>query len=223
MGKSGLIGRKIAATLASCGTPADVHPSGRSGPRRPGHDPQGRRRSSPSPTAARRAEIVDLLDFIKRIGVKLIAITGDRHSRIANYSDIVLDARVEREAGPRGRRPDGQLDRGPCPGRRAGHRPDEERRASAKKTSPSSIPRASSGRSCSRSGMLMHNGGAIPRVPADAPMAAGDRGDDGQEARHDLRRRRGGQLFGIITDGDLRRMIEKIPGRRSSGRRRSSA
>jgi len=47
-------------------------------------------------------EIVGLLDFIKRLGVRLITITGHPNSKIARYSDIVLDARVEREAEPAG-------------------------------------------------------------------------------------------------------------------------
>jgi len=99
IGKSGLIGRKIAATLASCGTPAVfIHPA------EAGHGDLGMILRDDVILAisysGETKEIVDLLDFIKRIGVKLIAITGDRNSRIAKYSDIVLDARVEREAGP---------------------------------------------------------------------------------------------------------------------------
>ena len=100
MGKSGLIGRKIAATLASCGTPAlFIHPA------EAGHGDLGMILANDVVLAisysGETKEIVDLLEFIKRIGVKLIAITGNRRSRLAKYSDIVLDAKVEREAGPR--------------------------------------------------------------------------------------------------------------------------
>src|SRR5512139_2798381 len=99
IGKSGLIGRKIAATLASCGTPAVfIHPA------EAGHGDLGMILKEDVILAisysGETKEIIDLLDFIKRIGVKLIAITGAPHSRIGKYSDIVLDARVEREAGP---------------------------------------------------------------------------------------------------------------------------
>jgi len=97
MGKSGLVGRKIAATLASCGTPAMfVHPA------EAGHGDLGMILPHDVVLAVSYSgetrEILDLLDFIKRIGVKLIVLTGHRHSRIARFSDIILDARVEREA-----------------------------------------------------------------------------------------------------------------------------
>ena len=99
MGKSGLIGRKIAATLSSCGTPAVfIHPA------EAGHGDLGMILKGDVILAisysGETTEIVDLLDFIKRIGVKLIAITGARHSRIAKYSDIVLDAADGARPGP---------------------------------------------------------------------------------------------------------------------------
>ena len=99
MGKSGLVGRKLAATLASCGTPAIfIHPA------EAAHGDLGMILKEDVVIAisysGETREIVDLLDFFKRIGVKLIAITGNRSSKIARYSDIVLDAAVPREAGP---------------------------------------------------------------------------------------------------------------------------
>ena len=80
MGKSGLVGRKIAATLASCGTPAMfVHPA------EAGHGDLGIILKKDVILAVSYSgetrEIVDLLGFIKRIGVKLICLTGHRHSR----------------------------------------------------------------------------------------------------------------------------------------------
>ena len=99
MGKSGLVGRKLAATLASCGTPAIfIHPA------EAAHGDLGMILKEDVVIAisysGETREVVDLLDFFKRIGVKLIAITGDRASKIARYSDIVLNAAVPREAGP---------------------------------------------------------------------------------------------------------------------------
>ena len=78
MGKSGLIGRKIAATLASCGTPAIfIHPA------EAGHGDLGMilktTSSWPFPTAARPRRSSTSSSFIKRIGVKLITITGNRN------------------------------------------------------------------------------------------------------------------------------------------------
>ena len=101
MGKSGLVGRKIAATLASCGTPAIfIHPA------EAGHGDLGMILKGDVILAisysGETREIVDLLGFIKRIGVKLISITGD-----PTFADRPVTATssstrsVEREAGPR--------------------------------------------------------------------------------------------------------------------------
>ena len=101
MGKSGLIGRKIAATLASCGTPAIfIHPA------EAGHGDLGVIRKEDVLLAisysGETREICYLLDFVKRIGVKLISITGEKNSKLAKYSDIVLESKVEKEAEPIG-------------------------------------------------------------------------------------------------------------------------
>jgi len=101
MGKSGLVGRKIAATLSSCGTPAIfIHPA------EAGHGDLGMIIKGDILLAisysGETQEIVDLIDFVKRTGIKLISITGDKNSRLAKYSDIVIEAEVEREAGPNG-------------------------------------------------------------------------------------------------------------------------
>ncbi|MGB2845455.1 MAG: SIS domain-containing protein, partial [Candidatus Aminicenantaceae bacterium] len=96
MGKSGLVGRKIAATLSSCGTPAMfIHAA------EAGHGDLGMIVKEDILIAVSYSgetrEIVDLLDFFKRIGIKLISITGNKASKLARYSDIVLEAKVEKE------------------------------------------------------------------------------------------------------------------------------
>ncbi len=101
MGKSGLVGRKIAATLASCGTPAIfIHPA------EAGHGDLGMILKEDVLIAisysGETRELVDLLDFVKRTGIRLISITGNKNSKLAKYSDIVLEAKVEKEAGPNG-------------------------------------------------------------------------------------------------------------------------
>ena len=48
--------------------------------------------------SGRHARVVDLLEFVKRFGIKLIGITGNKNSQLAHYSDIVLEAKVSREA-----------------------------------------------------------------------------------------------------------------------------
>lgn len=99
IGKSYHIGQKIAATLTSTGAPAMMlHPSEAM------HGDLGMLQSSDAVLALSYSgesdELVGLLPIIRRTGVKIIAITGKADSTLANYSDIVLDASVEREACP---------------------------------------------------------------------------------------------------------------------------
>ena len=99
MGKSGHIGNKIAATLASTGTPAFfVHPGeashGDLGMITPGDLVLAISNSGETP------EILTILPIIKRMGNTLLALTGDDESSIAGAADISLDVSVEREACP---------------------------------------------------------------------------------------------------------------------------
>lgn len=99
VGKSGLIGRKIAATLTSTGTPATfLHPADSA------HGDLGIVGATDIAILITKSgesdETISLLDHLKRLGVQLIAITGDRNSTIARHSDIVLDAWVKEEACP---------------------------------------------------------------------------------------------------------------------------
>ena len=99
VGKSGLIGRKIAATLTSTGTPATfLHPA------ESAHGDLGIVGSSDVGILISRSgesdELVTLVDHLKRFGVPTIAITGARGSALARHSDVALDATVEKEACP---------------------------------------------------------------------------------------------------------------------------
>lgn len=99
VGKSGLIGRKIAATLTSTGTPATfLHPSESS------HGDLGIVGSSDVGILISRSgesdELVALVGQLKRFGVPTIAITGARGSALARHADVALDATVEKEACP---------------------------------------------------------------------------------------------------------------------------
>jgi arabinose-5-phosphate isomerase len=207
MGKSGLIGRKIAATLASCGTPAlFIHPA------EAGHGDLGMILANDVILAisysGETKEIIDLLEFIKRIGVKLIAITGNRSSRIAKFSDIVLDAKVEREAGPKDMVPTASSTAALALG-------DALAIALMKKKGFSEEdfalfhPKGHLARKLTRVGMLMHKGGKMPRVLPATPMlrvieemTAKKLGVTCVVAENDT-------LLGVITDGDLRRMMRK--------------
>ncbi len=97
MGKAGLIGQKISATMASTGTPSHwVHPAEAI------HGDLGRVTKNDVIIALSNSgeteELTRLLPVIKRIGARLIAITGKRKSSLAKHSDVTLDVSVEREA-----------------------------------------------------------------------------------------------------------------------------
>jgi len=210
MGKSGLVGRKLAATLASCGTPAIfIHPA------EAGHGDLGMILKEDIVIAisysGETREVVGLLDFFKRIGVKLIAITGDRNSRIAKYSDIVLDARVEKEAGPGNIIPTASSTAALALG-------DALAIAAMKKKGFSEKdfavvhPKGQAGRKLLRVESLMRRGPKIPRVRVTAPM---------RDAIEEMSKKKIGMtcvldetgfLAGIITDGDLRRMLDRFRG-----------
>ncbi len=101
MGKSGLVGKKIAATLTSTGTPATfLHPAealhGDIGIIRP-EDIVLALSSS-----GKTNEIVELINYIKRIGVKLISLIGNINSIMAEQSNVFLDCSIEKEACPIG-------------------------------------------------------------------------------------------------------------------------
>jgi arabinose-5-phosphate isomerase len=99
MGKSGHIGSKIAATLASTGTPAMfVHPGEAS------HGDLGMIKSVDVVLAISNSgesdELVSILPVLKRLGVPLIAMTGGLTSALAQHADVVLDSSVDKEACP---------------------------------------------------------------------------------------------------------------------------
>jgi len=207
MGKSGLVGRKISATLASCGTPAMfIHPA------EAGHGDLGMILKDDVILAVSYSgetkEIVGLLDFIKRIGVRLITITGAKNSKIARYSDIVLDAGVDREAEPEGLVPTASTTAALALGdalaialmRKKGF---------GEKDYAFYHPKGQLGKRLLRVGTLMHTGEEVPQVLEHTPMV---------EVIEEMTGKKLGmtcvvdgkmRLLGIITDGDLRRMMRK--------------
>jgi arabinose-5-phosphate isomerase len=99
IGKSGHIGRKVAATFASTGTPSFfVHPAEAS------HGDLGMVTESDLVLAisnsGESSELTAILPFLKRLGTPLVAMTGNPSSSLARYADVVLDCHVEREACP---------------------------------------------------------------------------------------------------------------------------
>ena len=99
MGKSGLVGRKISATLASTGTPSIfLHPAEAI------HGDLGKVQKNSVVLlisySGETGEIIALIPALKRLDVNIIALTGVKNSTLANKSDIVLDTSVDREACP---------------------------------------------------------------------------------------------------------------------------
>ncbi len=104
MGKGGIIGQKISATLASTGTPSLFLHSAEAI-----HGDLGRVTKNDTVVAISNSgeteEVIRLLPLIKKIGAKLIALTGNPKSTLAKYSDVVLDVSVKKEACPLGLAP----------------------------------------------------------------------------------------------------------------------
>lgn len=207
MGKSGLVGRKIAATLSSCGTPSIfIHPA------EAGHGDLGMILKNDIlitiSYSGETREIVDLLEFVKRIGVKLISITGDKNSKLAKYSDIVLEAKVEQEAEPSFMIPTSSSTAALALG-------DAiaialmKKKGFGEKDFAFFHPKGQAGKKLLKVVHLMHKGQQIPRVRNDALM---------KEVLEEMSQKKFGMtsvtdengiLIGIITDGDLRRMVQK--------------
>ncbi|MGZ5182295.1 MAG: KpsF/GutQ family sugar-phosphate isomerase [Ramlibacter sp.] len=208
MGKSGHIGRKVAATLASTGTPAMfVHPAEAS------HGDLGMIKAVDLVLAISNSgevdEVTSLLPVIKRSGVRLIAMTGNAQSTLARHADIVLDSGVEREACPLQLAPTAsttaQLALGDALAvallDARGFRSEDFAR---------SHPGGALGRKLlTHLSDVMRTGNAVPRVGPEATfmelMREMSRTGFGAAAIADA----GGRLLGIFTDGDLRRLIER--------------
>lgn len=207
MGKSGHIGRKIAATMASTGTPAHyVHPGEAS------HGDIGMITSDDVVIAisnsGNTAEITALLPVLKRKGVSLISFTGDKNSVLAKTADFNLDASVEEEACPLGLAPTSSTTVALVLGdalamallEARGFTPDDF---------AVSHPGGSLGRRLLvRVGDVMHSGADIPKVLADTPIITAlvemSNKGFGMTTVNDS----SGKLLGVFTDGDLRRTID---------------
>ncbi len=208
MGKSGHVGRKIAATLASTGTPAMfVHPAeashGDLGMVTPGDVVLAISNSGESD------ELAAILPSIKRLGVVLVAMTGRPESALARHADIVLDSAVELEACPLNLAPTASTTAQMALGDALavalldarGFREDDFAR---------SHPGGSLGRK-----LLMHvrdlmrAGADVPRVAADAPFTDMLREMTGKGLGFTAIADADGRVQGIFTDGDLRRLIER--------------
>jgi len=207
MGKSGHIANKIAATLASTGTPAFfMHPGEAS------HGDLGMITSQDVVVALSNsgttAEIISIVPLIKRLGVPLIAMTGDPGSELAQEADYHLDVSVEKEACPLGLAPTASTTASLAMG-------DAlavallDRRGFTEQDFARSHPGGRLGRRLLlHIGDIMQTGDNIPQVFADATLSQTmlemTRAGIGMTAITNDRH----EILGIFTDGDLRRVFE---------------
>ncbi|MDT8438203.1 MAG: KpsF/GutQ family sugar-phosphate isomerase [Wenzhouxiangellaceae bacterium] len=207
IGKSGHIGQKLAATLASTGTPAFfVHAA------EAAHGDLGMIRAGDLVIALSNSgeteELLRLLPVARRLGIKMIAMTGNANSRLATHADIHLDTAVDREACPLGLAPTAstaaQLAMGDALAIAL-----LEARGFTEQDFARSHPGGKLGKQLLlQIEDLMHRGDALPMIGPQQTVSEAivemTRGRLGLCAVIDDQRR----VLGILTDGDLRRALE---------------
>ncbi|HYA97621.1 MAG TPA: KpsF/GutQ family sugar-phosphate isomerase [Methylomirabilota bacterium] len=210
MGKSGLIGRKISATLASTGTPSlFLHPAEAL------HGDLGMLMRDDALLAVSYSgeteEIVALLERVKRLELRMVTMTGNMKSTLAEASDVVLDVAVKEEACSLNLAPTASTTVAMAVGDalavslldRRGFRPDDF---------ADLHPGGRLGKKLLRVENLMHSGEALPQVKLATRMP---------DVIYEMSRKGlgittvvddAGRLAGVLTDGDLRRLMERHKG-----------
>ena len=202
IGKSGIICQKIAATFSSTGTAAHfLHPA------EAVHGDLGIIRSDDVVVAISHSgetEVIDLVDTIKRLGARLIAITGDCHSTLAQAADVVIENRVSDEACP--------LNLVPTASTIASLALGDAlamtllvAKGFKQEDFASLHPGGKLGKRLMRVEQLMHSGDQTPVVHTSTPMPDVISEMTGKGLGMSCVVDAQGQLVGIITDGDLRR------------------
>ena len=208
MGKSGHVGRKIAATLASAGTPSFfMHPGEAS------HGDLGMITAHDVVLAisnsGRTSEIVTILPLIKRLGVPLITLTGDDQSRMADVADVNINVGVEEEACPLGLAPTASTTATLAMGDALAIALLEARGFSAEDFARSHPGGRLGRRLLLHVSDIMHTGDDMPTVALDVPVS---------QALMEMTRTGLGtaaivgddlKVLGIYTDGDLRRTLDR--------------
>jgi arabinose-5-phosphate isomerase len=213
MGKSGLIARKIAATLSSTGIPAlYLHPAEAL------HGDLGMIARADVVIALSASgdtvEILELLPTIKRLGVPLITFTGDplhprnsHLSSLAQAADIALDCSIDKEACSLGLAPTASTTTMLALGDALAVTLSEKR-GFKEEDFANLHPGGKLGKRLARVSSVMHAGDAVPRVTPQAPM---------KDVIYEMSSKQlgittvvdGDRLLGIISDGDLRRLLER--------------
>ena len=208
MGKSGHVGRKIAATLASTGTPAlFVHPAEAS------HGDLGMVAARDVVLAISNSgesdEIAAIIPALRRLDVTLVAMTGRADSSLAKHADITLDSAVDQEACP--------LNLAPTASTIAQMALGDALAVAlldARGFREEDFARSHPGGSLGRKLLihvrdLMRSGADVPRVAPDAAFIEMLREMTGKGLGFTAVADAEGRVLGIFTDGDLRRLIER--------------
>ncbi|SFR87670.1 arabinose-5-phosphate isomerase [Dyella sp. OK004] len=207
MGKSGHVARKIAATLASTGTPAFfVHPGEAS------HGDLGMILPQDVVLALSNSgetdEVLFILPVIKRQGIPLIAITGNERSSLADQADLHLDASISAEACPLGLAPTASTTAALVMGDALAIALLEARGFTSEDFARSHPAGSLGRRLLLHISDVMHTGDGIPAVAPDASLTEAlmemTRKHLGMTAVIDANR----HLLGVFTDGDLRRALD---------------
>lgn len=208
MGKSGHVGRKIAATLASTGTPAMfVHPAEAS------HGDLGMITAADVVLAisnsGESAELDAILPVVKRLGALLIGMTGGAQSSLARHADLVIDSGVETEACPLNLAPTASTTAQMALGDALAVALLEARGFGAEDFARSHPGGALGRRLLTHVSDVMRRGDAVPRVRPEAPFLELMREMSGKGLGASAVVDEAGAVVGIFTDGDLRRLIEQ--------------
>ena len=208
MGKSGHVAGKIAATLASTGTPAFfLHPA------EAGHGDLGMITRTDAVLALSNSgetpELVMLLPHLKRLGVPLVVLTGKRDSTLARAASVSLDVSVDEEACPFNLAPTASTTATLAMGDALAVAVLEARGFTRQDFARSHPGGALGRRLLLHVEDVMRTGDAVPRVAPDAPLSAGllemSRKGLGMTVVVDGANR----VLGVFTDGDLRRALDQ--------------
>ncbi len=209
MGKSGIICKKIAATLSSTGSPAIFLHAAEAM-----HGDLGLLGPQDVVLAVSKsgetAEILQILNVSRRLGLRVIALCGEPSSTLARHADVSVDVSVAQEACP--------LDLAPTTSTAAALAMGDalamalmERKGFRKEDFAIVHPAGAIGKKLLRVGQLMRRDDAVPRVSVTTPMS---------DVIYEMSRKGlgmttvtdgAGVLVGLISDGDLRRLLQKCP------------
>jgi len=207
MGKSGLVGQKISATLSSTGTPSFfLHPAEAL------HGDLGRLVRQDVLLAlsysGETEELLRLLDTVKRLDIPLIALVGNLTSTLAQSSDVVIDVGIHQEACPLGLAPTASTTAMLAMGD-ALAMAVLEKRGFNEEDYAALHPGGGLGVRLRRVEHVMHTGEQMPTVGPQAPMPEVIYEMSRKGLGHTAVVAEGGHLLGIISDGDLRRVLER--------------